>query len=81
MYASGVSHAWEEVERRAPSEALFADVAVLVLEVGLGDVQGGVDDLWNRFDFSAELILNAVQHESVIVGDEVDGDSEVSEAA
>ena len=34
---------------------------------------------WDGFDFSAQLLLNPVQSESVIVGDEVDGDTEVTE--
>ena len=34
---------------------------------------------WDGFDFSAQLLFNPVQSESVIVGDEVDGDTEVTE--
>lgn len=52
-----------------------------LLGLVLGDVEMRVDDLGNRLDLGAELLLDLVQRVAVVVGDEVDGDAEVAEAA
>jgi len=63
-------------------------VVVLLLSFGLGglfavlvvgcDVQGFVDFLWNRLDFGTKFRLNFLKVEPIIVGDEVDGNAQVT---
>jgi hypothetical protein len=45
-----------------------------------GDVKSGVDDRGHGLDLGAELLLDSVEVESVLVGEEVDGESEVTES-
>ena len=47
----------------------------------LRHVEALVDDLGDRPDLRAELLLDPVQGEAVVVGDEVDGDAHVAEPA
>ena len=46
----------------------------------LGHVEGLVDVPGDRFDLRAQLLLDSVEGESVIVGDQVDGDSQVAKS-
>ena len=46
-----------------------------------GNVETLVDDLWHRFDLRPQLLLHGKEVVAVVVGDEVDGEAEVSEAA
>lgn len=50
------------------------------LTVILGHVQALVDDAWDGFDLCSQLLLDPFQVEAVIVGDEVDGEAQVSKA-
>ena len=52
---------------------------VLLLE--LCHIEAFVDDFGDGADLRAELVLDPVQGEAVVVRDEVEGDSEVAEAA
>jgi len=54
---------------------------ILLLLVELRHVQGFVNVPWDWSDFSAQLLLNSVEGESVVVGDQVDGDTKVAEPA
>ena len=45
----------------------------------LGHVEGLIDVPGDRFDLRAQLLLDSVEGESVIVGDQVDGDTKVTE--
>ena len=45
----------------------------------LGHVEGLVDIPGDGFDLCAQLLLDSVEGESVIVGDQVDGDTKVAE--
>ena len=45
----------------------------------LGHVEGLVDVPGDGFDLRAQLLLDSVEGESVIVGDQVDGDTKVAE--
>ena len=45
----------------------------------LGHVEGLVDIPGDGFDLRAQLLLDSVEGESVIVGDQVDGDTKVAE--
>lgn len=68
----------------AESEQLlgrFAAVLEATVVLGPGDVEARIDDLGYGLDFSAELLLDAVQIEAVLVRDEVDGDTEMAEPA
>ena len=49
--------------------------------VGLCDVEALVDDLGDGPDLCPELLLDPVQSEPVVVGDEVDCNTQVAEAA
>lgn len=60
---------------------LFAGICFCIFQLQLCHVEVLVDDLGNWLDFSAQLLLYAVQREAVIVGDQVDGDAEVAKAA
>jgi len=40
-----------------------------------------INDLGYRLDLSSQLLLNLVQSESVIISDEIDGDTQVAESA
>lgn len=40
-----------------------------------------LDDLWNWLDLCAQLGLDLVQSESVVVGDEIDGNTQVTESS
>jgi hypothetical protein len=44
-------------------------------------VQPPVDGLWNRLDLRAQLLLNAVQIESILIRNEVNCQAQVPEAA
>lgn len=50
------------------------------LAVIFGHVQALVDDAWDGFDLCSQLLLDPFQVEAVIVGDEVDGEAQVSKA-
>jgi len=54
---------------------------LLLLLLELCDVEALVDDLGDGADLRAELVLDPVQGEAVVVRDEVEGDAEVAEAA
>lgn len=56
-------------------------VGRVVPVVGPRHVQRRVDDLGDGLDLRAQLLLDAVQGEPVLVGDQVDGDPEVAEPA
>lgn len=58
-----------------------AALLVRLLLAGARHVERGVDDLGDGLDLGAQLLLDAVQREAVLVRDEVDGDAEVAEAA
>lgn len=58
-----------------------AALLVRLLFAGARHVERGVDDLGDGLDLGAQLLLDAVQREAVLVRDEVDGDAEVAEAA
>ncbi|GMT19360.1 hypothetical protein PFISCL1PPCAC_10657 [Pristionchus fissidentatus] len=49
-------------------------------ELEIGNVPLGIDSLGNGLDVSAEFVLDAAESVTVFVGDEVDGDTEVTEA-
>lgn len=51
------------------------------LAVIFGHVQALVDDAWDGLDLCPQLLLDPLQVEAVVVGDEVDGEAQVSEAA
>lgn len=44
-------------------------------------VQALVDDSWDGLDLCSQLLLDPFQVEAIIVSDEVDGESQVSEAS
>ena len=67
--------------RRGDAWLLAGGVLVGAVGLVLGDVQMRVDDLRYGLDLGAELLLDLVQSESVLVGDQVDGNAEMSEAA
>ena len=46
-----------------------------------GNVETLVDDLWHRFDLRLQFLLHAKEVVAVVVGDEVDGEPEVTETA
>lgn len=50
------------------------------LAVIFGHVQALVNDAWDGFDLRSQLLLDPFQVEAVIVGDEVDGEAQVSKA-
>ena len=54
---------------------------LLLLLLELCDVEALVDHLGDGADLRAELVLDSVQGEAVVVRDEVEGDAEVAEAA
>ena len=54
---------------------------LLLLLLELRDVEALVDHLGDGADLRAELVLDSVQGEAVVVRDEVEGDAEVAEAA
>ena len=47
----------------------------LLVHLELGDVERLVDDLRDGLDLRAQLLLDAVKGEPVVVGDQVDGDA------
>lgn len=58
------------------------DVDLLLLQlllVELSHVEGFVDDLGDGADLCAELLLDPVQGEAIVVGDQIDGHAEVTE--
>jgi hypothetical protein len=59
--------------------SLLSFVGLILVE--LGHVQGLVDHLRDGPDFRAELLLNAVEGKAIFIRDEVDGDTQVSEAS
>ena len=54
---------------------------LLLLLLELCDVEALVDHLGDGADLRAELVLDSVQGEAVVVCNEVEGDTEVAEAA
>lgn len=44
-----------------------------------GHVESLIDDLWHRFDLSAQLFLDGEKVVAVLVGDQINGQSEVPE--
>ncbi len=64
-----------------PSNRLVLCVQVFLLLVELGHVEALVDDLGDGLNLGAELLLDAVEDEAVVIRDEADGDTEVTEAA
>lgn len=44
-------------------------------------IQGGINHLGDGFDFGSQLFLDAVKIESIFVGDQIDGDTEMSETS
>lgn len=54
---------------------------VFIDELLVGDVQLWVNGLWNWLDAGAELLLNAAKGVTVLVGDKVDSNSEVTETS
>ena len=54
---------------------------LLLLLLELCDVEALVNHLGDGADLRAELVLDPVQGEAVVVRDEVEGDAEVAEAA
>ena len=54
---------------------------LLLLLVELGDVEALVDVPGDGLDLCAQLLLDPVQSKSVVVGDQVDCDSKVTESA
>ena len=51
------------------------------LGLELGNVEPFVDDLGHRLDLRAQFLLHGEEVEAVVVGDEVDGQTKVPEAA
>lgn len=51
------------------------------LTVVLGHVQALVNDAWDGLDFCSKLLFDPLQVEAIIICDEVDGETQVSEAA
>lgn len=47
----------------------------------LGNIKGFVNVPWNRLDLSPQLLFNSVKSKSVIVGNQVDGHSKMSESS
>lgn len=57
---------------------LFANVLFLlcvILILRSRHIEGRIDHLRNGFNFSAQLLLNAVKIEPIFVGDQIDGDT------
>ena len=48
---------------------------LLLVDLELGDVERLVDHLRDGLDLGAKLLLDAVEGEPVVVGDQVDGDA------
>uniref|UniRef100_A0A6B0UWV9 Putative secreted protein n=1 Tax=Ixodes ricinus TaxID=34613 RepID=A0A6B0UWV9_IXORI len=59
---------------------LFVGVCFWILHLQVCHIEVLVDDLGDGLDLCAQLLLNAVQGEAVVVGDQVDGDAQVAEA-
>lgn len=54
---------------------LFVVLRVVVLLSLRCDVERWIDDFGNRFDLSAELLLDAMEIVAILVGDEIDGNT------
>lgn len=76
------SRQWDARSRHDVRQFLLArvvDVLVLVLE--FSNVQRFINDLGNGLNFRAKLVLNTMKSESILVRDEIDRDTQVSESA
>lgn len=59
---------------------MLSSLRVLLL-MELGHVQGLVDDFGNGSNLGAQLLFNPVQGVAVFIGDEVDGNTEMTKAS
>ena len=61
-----------EVNRLRRSGLIFF---VFLFLAELRDIEGFVDHLWDGLDLCAQLLLDAVQGEAIVVSDQVDGNT------
>ena len=76
---------FEEREGVLSGPTLRRDSALLspwlLVCLKLGHIEFLVDHFWHGLDLRAQLLLDAVEVEPVLVGDEINGQSEVAEPA
>jgi len=68
---------WQGIEE----EKLVLLLLVVSFLMELGNVQGFINHLRDWLDLCAELLFDPVQGEPVVVGDEVNGDTQVAETS
>lgn len=61
------------------SDLLF--FSLIFVELEFGDIKWFVNHFWNRLNFRAQLGFDAMKSEAIVVRDQIDGDTEMSESA
>ena len=63
---------------KAPNGKVSDLLSAFDKALSTGDVESGVNDGRNRFDFSAKFLLDFIHVESILVCDQIDGQSQMT---